>query len=242
MIVNFFFFFMFGCCIGSFLLVIATRVPQKRSFIQGRSHCEQCRHVLGPFDLIPIFSYIYLKGSCRYCRIRLPAFYIIYEMVAGIIFCLLMLRYSDSVYPLIFNSLLYIILFLMAAVDQQYLIIPDSLQACFGILLFFFHWENQTLLHPPYLIGALMMLVFSLVAMKCSKDGLGGGDVKLMFLIGYALGFHAATLVLFIAASVALLYFMIQVKRKQLSLTAQIPFGPFLVLAFFTVREYIMVQ
>ncbi|RGE11584.1 prepilin peptidase [Lachnospiraceae bacterium OF11-28] len=92
--------FILGCCLGSFADCAAGRLLSGESVFAGRSHCDHCGHVLGVLDLIPLFSWLLLKGHCRYCRAKLPAEAFFVELVSGIACCMIVYRYDMSVMSL----------------------------------------------------------------------------------------------------------------------------------------------
>ncbi|HXS15496.1 MAG TPA: prepilin peptidase, partial [Candidatus Saccharimonadales bacterium] len=79
------FLFIFGICLGSFLGVVIDRVPQKKTILYGRSVCDFCGHTLSAVDLVPVFSFLFLRGKCRYCKKKLSPFYLFIEIFTGLI-------------------------------------------------------------------------------------------------------------------------------------------------------------
>lgn len=96
--------FILGCCLGSFADCAAGRLLSGESVVAGRSHCDHCGHVLGVLDLIPLFSWLLLKGHCRYCRAKIPAEAFFVELASGIACCMIVYRYDMSVMSLRGNS------------------------------------------------------------------------------------------------------------------------------------------
>lgn len=227
------FIFMVGGCLASFFYLLAGRLPRKERIGWSRSHCDTCHHVLSPLTLIPVLSFLCLGGKCRYCHTKFSPLYLFYEAVGGTLVIYLTWHYPDA-YG---NWFLYLLLFLIAVVDQQHFIIPDLFQIGLFLLILASHHSNGQLGNPAYLLGAFAMLLVSGISALLVRDGLGGGDIKLLGLFGWALGFHGATLVLFLASLMGLSSIFMRHHSNKEQLHAPIPFGPFLVLAFFFVRE-----
>lgn len=177
------------------------------------------------------------KELFRHRQVKWPLSYSLYGGVGGMVLTVVFFSYQHSVSQFIFYGLLYSVLFLIAAVDQHYFIIPDRLQLCLAALFIFYHWRHGTLLVWQFYMSAILMLLISLMATSMVEDGLGGGDVKLLLLFGYGLGFTQASWVLFLASTLALIYIGARLLAKKQLLSSPIPFGPFLVFAFFLVRE-----
>ena len=127
--------FILGCCLGSFADCAAGRLLSGESVFAGRSHCDHCGHVLGVLDLIPLFSWLLLKGHCRYCRAKLPAEAFFVELVSGIACCMIVYRYDMSVMSLR-GILLTVVLMILSLTDLHGWIIPDRLQIA-GCVIFF---------------------------------------------------------------------------------------------------------
>lgn len=126
--------FFLGCCLGSFADCLAMRLLSGESAFAGRSHCDSCGHVLGAPDLVPLFSWLFFKGRCRYCGAKVPAECFFTELLAGIGCCMVVYRFDLSVMSLR-GVLLGLILLTMALTDLHGWIIPDRLQIA-GCLVF----------------------------------------------------------------------------------------------------------
>ncbi|OEF98058.1 prepilin peptidase [Vulcanibacillus modesticaldus] len=213
--------------IGSFLNVVALRVPKKESIIFPPSHCPICQHRLSVLDLIPVLSYIGLKGKCRYCGTKISPIYPLGELLTLFIFLLLpyFVGYNTELvigYPFVM---------LMIAVtlsDLKYQIIPNRLTYPGIVLLFVLRLWIHTEAIWSYLIGAFVGSGFLLLVAILSRGGMGGGDIKLFFFIGLALGWQNTLLALFLSMAIGAIFGGIllitgKVQRKQM-----IPFGPFI--------------
>jgi len=219
----------FGACVGSFLNVVIFRFQTGESIAFGRSHCRECKHTLAWYDLIPIFSYLFLRGRCRYCHERISARYLIVELLTGVLFLLLLIRYGIT-WALVKYLLLAVILLAVTFIDLGTLLIPDRLIiiGLIGGIVFFFLDSDVNIISG--LIGAGVGFGFLLLVAIVSRGGMGGGDIKLAGLTGLFLGWPLGPLGLFFGVcsggiiSIILLLFKIKGRKEM------IPFGPFIVL------------
>ena len=213
--------------IGSFLNVVALRVPKKESIAYPPSHCVSCNHRLSVLDLVPVLSYLGLRGKCRYCGERISSIYPLGELLTLVLFILIPLHFGFSkeliiAYPFI------IIMITVTLSDLKYQIIPNKITYP-GIILFFI---IRMFYHPypiwSYIIGAVIGGGLLLLVAILSRGGMGGGDIKLFFLIGLVLGWQNTLLAIFLSTAIGsiiggfLMLFRV-VKRKQM-----IAFGPFI--------------
>lgn len=198
------FFALVGVVVGSFLNVCIDRLPLSMSIVIPPSHCSSCQHRLTIRDLIPIFSYLWLKGRCRYCGVRIPQRLLWVELGTGVIFALLYWHFGLSYQLLIY--IFYCCLFiLLTVIDIEHNIIPNKIVypgivLTLIISLFF----NPGLLFKPGIVnaaigGAIGFVLLLLIALVY-KGGMGFGDVKLAALVGAATGFPSVFIALFIAA------------------------------------------
>lgn len=245
--------FLLGLFIGSFLNVLADRLSQGESIIKGRSHCDKCKKELAWHDLIPLLSFIILKGKCRYCHTRLSFYYPIIELTTGILFMLTAFFVLNGSQFLISNfqflinfqflnfqlliSLAYYIFIVSSLIviffaDLKYGIIPDkivfpSIIVSF-IYLFLIH-NSLFMIHFWSAVGAC--LFFLLLFLVTRGRGMGFGDVKFAFLMGLILGFPNIVVSLYIAfLTGAVVGCILIVWRKKRVFGTAIPFGPFLVI------------
>lgn len=123
-----FFVFLYGLCMGSFLTVVAMRLPRGQSIWHGRSHCERCKRVLGVMDLIPVISFLLIGGKCRTCRTRLSVIYPLSELLTGLLFLWLYLTLLPISLPLfLFSFLVASCCIVIIGADLIYRIIPDEM-------------------------------------------------------------------------------------------------------------------
>ncbi|WP_341877404.1 prepilin peptidase [Defluviitalea saccharophila] len=227
----------FGTIIGSFLNVCVFRIPHKQSIAFPASHCFHCHHTLGVLDLIPLLSFIFLKGKCRYCGEKISIQYPIIELTNGIIYLFLFLKFGLG-YSFIFYALFSSLLLVIAMIDFKTGIIPNKL-IIFGIILGSIYLMMNWIINRSFLIikdgilgflaGALIILVIILI----SRGGMGAGDMKLMGVIGLFLGLKGVVLSLFLGILVGGIIGAVLLMTKIKDRKSAIPFGPFLALGTF---------
>jgi leader peptidase (prepilin peptidase)/N-methyltransferase len=229
-----------GAAFGSFINVCADRLPDNRSLIAPPSHCDSCQKRLTALDLLPIFSFLFLRGRCRYCGSKIPLRVFLVEL--GCALWTAFLYYYLGLTPALGFTAFYSYLFItIALIDLKHQLILNkivypSLLIGLAIAPFFIKAEgpHQSLLDHGILnalIGAAVGFVFLLIPAVLTRGGMGFGDVKMAALIGLATGFGEVLvavlggIILGGVTAVLLLAFKIK-KRKD-----AIPFGPFLSLA-----------
>lgn len=217
--------FILGAVFGSFLNCAAYRISRKQSFLKGRSVCPKCNHTLHILDLIPIFSFLFSKGKCRYCGEKISIRYPLTEVLFGSL--TLLLFFKDGVSLLFLRDFVWFCcLFCLSLVDFEIFEIPDG-----TILISILAW---VLTIPflqmgwPYIIehvaaGLVFGVGFLVVSIALDhilkKESLGGGDIKLFFVIGLYLGTVAGLFCVILSAFLGLIFG----RGKE-----RIPFGPFI--------------
>lgn len=226
------FFFVFGLFVGSFLNILVDRIPRGEAFVKGHSHCEFCKKNLKWYDLIPVFSFVFLQGKCRYCKHPLSFYYPIIETFTGILFALTFLIIPFySIILVLYNLFIVSCFIVIFFSDLKSGIIPDKILLPAVIITF----PYLLIVNPSSFIinlfcglGALFFF-FALFLITKGK-GMGLGDVKLAFLLGLVLGFPAIILALYLAfLTGAIVGIILIIWRKKRSLKETIPFGPFLI-------------
>lgn len=225
--------FFLGASIGSFLNVLIYRLPRGESIIIPPSHCPKCNHRLALWDLIPVFSYILLRGKCRYCRERISVRYLLVEASLGMIFSTLFLLFDFSFFTI--KSLL-LISFLTPIffIDLEHMLIPDILSipgTLLGITLSFFQGKLIESLKGSIIIGIILLLIYFLALIFYKQEGMGQGDIKLGLLLGSFLGVKMGLLALFLGFLLGGLISSILIISKRKNLKEYIPFGPFLIIS-----------
>jgi leader peptidase (prepilin peptidase) / N-methyltransferase len=226
-----------GLITGSFLNVCIDRLPQNKSIVRPPSHCDACQHRLAIIDLIPVLSYLRLRGRCRYCQARVPQKMLWVELATGLIFAYLYRRYglSPELAVMIFYSCLFIVVFL---IDLEHGLILNRVvyPAMVVALLLAIHpwpWLTQVIqpgIASAALGGAVGFVIFLLIAI-ISRGGMGWGDVKLVGLIGLATGFPLVLFSIVLGAILGGIVAVALVIARKRTFKQTLPFGPFLALA-----------
>ena len=226
-----------GLAVGSFLNVCIDRLPQNKSIAFPPSHCEACQHKLAAKDLIPVFSYLKLRGRCRYCQASVPRRLFWVELATGLIFALLYWHYglSPALGIMIFYACLFIIIFVIDLEHGLILnkVVYPSLVVALLLALLPRPWLTQwivTGIANAAIGGAIGFALFLLIAIV-SRGGMGWGDVKLAALIGLAAGFPLVFLAIIMAAILGGIVAVAMVIAKKKQRRQTIPFGPFLAVA-----------
>ena len=179
--------FLIGICITSFLNVVIWRLPQGLSFVKGRSYCPSCHHKLQWYDLFPVFSYLFLKGKCRYCGNKISARETVLEFLGGCIgmFCFYTYGFSwDTV--LVFA--VFMILFTITMIDFDTMTIPNGLVIALVAPVIVCAVLEPQISISSRVIGMASVSGFMLLMTLAIPDCFGGGDMKLMFVCGFMLG------------------------------------------------------
>lgn len=242
------FIFILGLAVGSFLNVLIDRLPNDKGLL-GRSHCDYCKRTLQPQDLVPVFSYIFLRGRCRYCQKRLQIQYPLIELFTGVTFVFTWVSFAnkgleEQIYTIVLMTL-FIALFFS---DLKYQILPDEEQ----IALFVAGMVYLLVLNTPSLL-IVERFVFSFVAMAplltlflaTKGRGMGFGDVKLSFLFGFLFGLQSALIILYLSFVSGGLFGLVALLFRKTKLKSKIAFGPFLLLSavvYLFFKEQITVQ
>lgn len=227
-------FFIFGIIFGSFFNVVGFRLPKNESLIKPSSHCQNCNHKLGLSELIPVFSYIFLKGKCKKCKQKISVFYPIIELSSGILFAVSYYSFGFS-YDLIIALLLVSYFLIVIVSDLNFYIIPDQVTLFLGIVIIITNVLKYGFVPSlTYILSGLGMFIFMYFLMLLGnflfkEESMGGGDIKMLFVLGMIMPIMLSFISLVLATLLALLpslYLLIKKKDKI------IPFGPFLVAGF----------
>lgn len=230
MIIYYLVIFILGLCIGSFLNVVIFRLDRKEGILMGRSECQNCLHQLNWRDLIPLFSYLYLRGNCRYCKAEISSVYPLVELTTGLIFVSYFLVNGPmlSIGSILF--LVFTILFLLLVFfDALYFILPDKIIfPAIGIALIYDLIFRRPDLYNLLISGFLLGLAFAIIYLVSRGEWMGFGDVKLVFLIGLILGYPLGIFAVMVAVWVAALLGIILLILKKANRKTALPFGSFL--------------
>ena len=225
--------FIFGICIGSFMNVCIYRLPLSKSIINpSRSTCPNCNNIIRFYDNIPILSYLLLKARCRHCNTHISIRYFIVELLGGFFALFTYLKFGISIegflYYLLISSLI-----ILTFIDIDHQIIPDVITVP-GIPIFFLGSFAFTAINfQESLIGILaggggLLLIAVTYNLISKKEGMGGGDIKLLAMLGAALGWQGVIFIIFIASAMGTLVGIILMLRTRRGLKLAVPFGPFL--------------
>jgi len=232
--------FLLGLAVGSFLNVCIYRIPRKESIIAPASHCPKCSHRLRFFENIPLLSFLFLRGRCRYCKKPISFQYPVIELLTALMFLAAFSRYSFSwktPVALFFAS----VLFLSGAIDIRHKIIPNKVvfpALGVGLFLLFVSVLAGTDFLP--LVGVSGSVLYPLLGLVLGggilfipaiirEDWMGAGDVKFTALIGLFLGGYVL-LALFLGSLIGSVYGITLILLKRIKKRDTIPFGPFLAL------------
>lgn len=229
-----------GLLFGSFLNVCIVRWPALESVVHPRSRCPQCGNLIAWYDNMPVLSWLVLRARCRHCRLPIPWRYPAIELLTGAIWFAAALRYGmelEALRAAVFGTLLLGI----AVTDAREYIIPDEFSIGGTVIGVLFAVAAPFVLPPPdphaigwpaSLIGAatgfgLLWIVAWLGAKAFGKDAMGGGDIKMMAMIGAFLGWQGVLLTLFLGALAGTIVFL---PLKLAGRDKLVPFGIFLAL------------
>jgi leader peptidase (prepilin peptidase)/N-methyltransferase len=221
----------FGLLIGSFLNVCIVRWPGEQSVVRPRSRCPKCGNLIAWYDNIPVASWLALGAKCRHCALPIPWFYPAVELAVGILWGAAALHYGPSV-EMLRAALFFTVLLGIAATDAREYIIPDEFSVGGAVLGLLFAFLGGALAWQPALIGAAvgyaLLWVIAWVGEKAfGEEAMGGGDIKMMAMIGAFLGWQGVLLTLFLGALVGTLIFL---PIKLMGREKLVPFGIFLAL------------
>ena len=248
----YFFVFVFGLCVGSFLNCVIYRTelqagmpagPSRKavSFLRGKSFCPRCKHTLKWIDLIPVLSFLFLKGKCRYCKKKISIQYPLVEISTGIIF-ILIFNFSAQGGPasgwqflnLVFWFYVASVLIIIFVYDLKHYIIPDKVLFPAIIIAFLYRLFGNFYLITNFLIAVVIASGFFLIIFLVSKGKwMGFGDVKLAILMGLLLGISSVLAALFVAFFFGAIISIILIILNKKKLKSEIPFGPFLIIGTF---------
>ncbi len=239
-----------GLIIGSFLNVCIYRIPTEQSIISPPSHCTGCNTRLKALDLIPVFSWVFLRGKCRYCGEKVSARYPIVEGLTSIVFVLSYLRFSISV-EFLAAIVLSCLLICEAFVDFDLKIIPNEFIVAgmlSGTALFVYNWfypvsiYGDRVWYNPIIgivSGAGTLLLIAIVGSVAYKtDAMGMGDVKLLAVVGLFLGWRLTLVALLFSVIIAAITSLVLILLKKINSKSEVPFGPFIAIGTFIAMLY----
>ncbi len=217
--------FLYGIVIGSFLNVCIYRIPKQENIVKIRSHCMNCGYQLKWYDLVPLFSYLCLRGRCRCCKQKISVQYPLIELLNGALYCIVFAVYGISVEALLY-ALLASALITLSVIDFRTYEIPVGINIfilALGLIRIatdFTHWSD-------YAVGFLLVSGFLyLVHLVTRGRGIGGGDIKLMAVSGLLLGWKQILLAFVMGCIIGS---VIHIARMKISGQGHmLAFGPYL--------------
>lgn len=255
------FVFIFGTLIGSFINVVILRIPKEESVVFGSSHCTSCSTPLKPWHNIPLFSWIFLRGKCSFCKTKISAQYPIIEFLSGLIFLSLAHKFGIAL-PVFFIALSFLMLLALSMIDFKYKMVPDSINLLAIIFAILGAWNLQGVFtnfqNALLFAGGFTLLRFSLSYVLTSSaqreakktqtswtknyhtypfiEAMGEGDIMVAATMGALLGVPLTLVAIFFSALLALPVMLLLLNRSAEE--QRVPFVPFLALASFVVYIY----
>lgn len=220
------FFAILGLLIGSFLNVCIYRIPREEEIVYTPSHCMHCNTRIKWYDLIPVFSFLVLKGRCRSCGKTLSLQYPLIELVNGLVYGGIFWLYGMQIETLLFSAL-FSILLVISLIDLRHYIIPNGLVVAIialGLIHLILNYERWL----DYVIGFFAVSVVLLLMAIITRGSMGGGDIKLMAAAGLLLGWELILLALMIGSIIGSVVGLTLMAMKIITRKQMIPFGPFL--------------
>jgi len=226
------FVFAFGAIIGSFLNVCIARLPDGRSIVRPPSHCPKCQSFLAWYDNVPVLSYLVLGGRCRTCRVRISAIYPAVEVLTGALAVALFLRLGPTLAfagYFAFAAALVVITF----IDLDHQLIPDVISLPGIVVGLAFSLVSPLVTPLDAALGVLagggtLLAVAWLYKTFRGQEGMGGGDIKLLAMIGAFLGWQSIFVTLFVGSVIGSIIGVGLMLYQRADTKLAIPFGPFL--------------
>jgi leader peptidase (prepilin peptidase)/N-methyltransferase len=216
-----------GLALGSFLNVVAARVPLRRSIVRPPSACMSCGDSIRWYDNLPLLSYAVLRGRCRHCRVRIPFVYPVVELVTALLLAGCVLAFGLSVEAAV-AAFFCAVLVAVSAIDLEHRIIPNRIVLPATVVVLVANTARD--LTPEWALAALGASGFLFAAALIYPAGMGMGDVKLALLMGAALG-RTVSVALMVGMLAALIPGLVLMARHGAKARKMgIPFGPFLAL------------
>lgn len=250
-----------GLLLGSFLNVVILRIPKEESVVFTASHCTSCHTPLKPWHNIPLFSWIFLRGKCSFCKHKISIQYPLIELTSALIFLIISLKYGFNL-PILFIALSFLMLLALSMIDFKYKMVPDSLNLLAIIFAIFGAWSIEGIFlnfqNALLFAGGFTLLRFSLSYVLTSSaqreakktqtswtknyntysfiEAMGEGDIMVAATMGALLGVQLTLVAIFLSALLALPVMLALLKRSQEE--QRVPFVPFLAIATFIVFLY----
>ena len=224
--------FIFGLCIGSFLNVCIYRIPESKSIVHPGSTCPSCGTPIRFYDNIPVLSYVALRGKCRHCKASISFRYPVVELLSGLFAVSTVLKYGITLEAAVYYAFIAALL-AITFIDIDHQIIPDVITLP-GIPVFFaasFVLPNITFVESVLGIligGGSLFLVAWLYHLVTKKEGMGGGDIKLLGMMGAVIGWKGVLFTIFVASAIGTICGILIILKARKTMKLAVPFGPFL--------------
>ena len=228
--------FVVGTCVASFINVVIYRVPLGLNFAKGRSFCPSCHNTLKPYDMIPVLSWFVLRGKCRFCGEKISFRYPVIEFIGGILAVVCFHHYQFDGMTLI-SFAFSIILLAIFMIDYDIMIIPNGLVICCLVIAVvsipFMHVNMVDRIIGFFAISAPLYLLNLII-----PDAFGGGDIKLLAVCGFFLGWSMILVGMFIAVVLAGCYAGYLLITHKVETGGHIAFGPYICVGIFIALLY----
>lgn len=230
--------FAFGLCVGSFLNVCIYRIPASKSIVYPGSTCPRCATAIRFYDNIPLISYLLLAGKCRHCKAKISARYPLVELLGGLFALCVFLKFGLTIEALIYYVFIAVLL-AIAFIDIDHRIIPDIISIP-GIAVFFLAaFAIPALTWKESLLGILvgggsLFLVAWVYHLLTKKEGMGGGDIKLLAMIGALIGWKGVLFSIFVSSATGTIVGLAAMLATRQNMKLAVPFGPFLAVGAIT--------
>ncbi len=230
-----FFTFLAGACVGSFVNVIALRSISGQAMIADRSRCPRCQKTLRWYELVPLFSFIFLGGRCYSCRQPISLQYPIVEILTGIVLVALLLSVQPEQFlGQIISFIIFCILLVLLIIDQHTFLLPDFFIVLLAIAVLLWPTLADTVSERSMFFGVIIGAGFLFLLWLITRGrGIGLGDVKLMIPLGLLLGGAGSVVLLFFAFVIGGLYGLYLLLSGKATPKTALPFGPFLIAVAF---------
>ncbi|OHW62691.1 type 4 prepilin-like protein leader peptide-processing enzyme [Andreesenia angusta] len=229
--IEYIFVIIFGLLLGSFLNVCIYRIPKKQSISYPPSNCQSCNTRLRAWDLVPVFSYLMLRGKCRYCGAPVSIRYPIVELLNPALYVLVYWKFGFSVEGLSY-ALLFSILVVISYIDYDHKIIPDGLNIAIALLWVLYSGARfatgENLYFMDSALGFIIGGGFYLLVALITAGAMGGGDIKFMAVLGLFLGVKYSLLSIFLTFIIGGVVSVALIALKLKGRKDEIPFGPFI--------------
>jgi len=224
--------FVLGTLLGSFANVCIYRLPQRLSIIFPGSHCPCCQEALRPWHNVPVLSYVLLGGRCATCKTAISLRYPLVELGNGLLYVWLYHHYHFSVQGLVY-ALLTTALLVVSCIDLVYTIIPNAITLPgivigIGTSLWLTPVGGGSAVLGVLIGGGLFLLMAVLSVLILQREGMGGGDIKLIAMLGAFLGWHAVLVTIFLGAVLGACVGIVLMLLRRQGRKEPVPFGPFL--------------